>query len=291
MVEAKGWRYATPAQPWIAARIRATVLFGSSQPHRRPDPPNHSEMASASPWHRLGQSIPVSNSPDTSGGVAAYAGGLLVLIEPSVGTPSILAVPPVLLGLAALPGQSIQAIVMAIIGGLARLRKIRTFYALATGIGVVGFALIVVPGQFNLLLDRKYGLDALERGIVESLIWLGSLVSLPIAGRVFGRKFREDPDSVVRIMGTLIMARPRRKTLGLLILGLALAQALLAVAMIIAAFILAFARLFRRRSPADRVARPSLILGPPGARSGAVRRVRRGTSRRAGGGPKDRSRR
>ena len=32
----------------------------------------------------------------------------------------------------------------------ARLRKIRTFYALATGIGVVGFALIVVPGQFNL---------------------------------------------------------------------------------------------------------------------------------------------
>ena len=64
----------------------------------------------------------------------------------------------------------------------------------------------MVPGQFNLLLDRKYGLDALERGIVESLIWLGSLVSIPIAGRVFGRKFREDPDSVVRIMGTLIMA-------------------------------------------------------------------------------------
>jgi len=188
----------------------------------------------------------------------------------------ILAVPPVLLGLAALRlreperGRFEQDAVLSgedaldvdelepsMSTAFARLRKIRTFYALATGIGVVGFALIVVPGQFNLLLDRKYGLDALERGIVESLIWLGSLVSIPIAGRVFGRKFREDPDSVVRIMGTLIMAAGLLylvvlpvKTLGLLILGLALAQALISAALVAAPMIIAAVSPYRIRTQA-----------------------------------------
>ena len=188
----------------------------------------------------------------------------------------ILAVPPVLLGLAALRlreperGRFEQDAVLSgedaldvdelepsMSTAFARLRKIRTFYALATGIGVVGFALIVVPGQFNLLLDRKYGLDALERGIVESLIWLGSLVSIPIAGRVFGPKFREDPDSVVRIMGTLIMAAGLLylvvlpvKTLGLLILGLALAQALISAALVAAPMIIAAVSPYRIRTQA-----------------------------------------
>mgnify|MGYP001423923743 FL=1 len=188
----------------------------------------------------------------------------------------ILAVPPVLLGLAALRlreperGRFEQDAVLSgedaldvdelepsMSTAFARLRKIRTFYALATGIGVVGFALIVVPGQFNLLLDRKYGLDALERGIVESLIWVGSLVSIPIAGRVFGRKFREDPDSVVRIMGTLIMAAGFLylivlpvKTLGLLIFGLALAQAMISAALVAAPMIIAAVSPYRIRTQA-----------------------------------------
>ncbi|HAB58659.1 MAG TPA: ABC transporter [Acidimicrobiaceae bacterium] len=188
----------------------------------------------------------------------------------------ILAIPPVLLGLvslrlrepergrfeqdAVLSGEDaldVDELEPSMSTAFARLRKIRTFYALATGIGVVGFALIVVPGQFNLLLDRKYGLDALERGIVESLIWLGSLVSIPIAGRVFGRKFREDPDSVVRIMGTLIMAAGLLylvvlpvKTLGLLIFGLALAQALISAALVAAPMIIAAVSPYRIRTQA-----------------------------------------
>ncbi|MEM8707116.1 MAG: ATP-binding protein [Actinomycetota bacterium] len=188
----------------------------------------------------------------------------------------ILAVPPVLLGLAALRlreperGRFEQDAVLSgedaldvdelepsMSTAFARLRKIRTFYALATGIGVVGFALIVVPGQFNLLLDRKYALDALERGIVESLIWLGSLVTIPIAGKVFGRKFREDPDSVVRTMGTLIMAAGAVylivlpiKTLGLLIVGLAVAQALISAALVAAPMIIAAVSPYRIRTQA-----------------------------------------
>ncbi len=187
-----------------------------------------------------------------------------------------LAIPPVVLGLVALRlsepsrGRFEQEAVLSgedaldvdelepsMSTAFARLRKIRTFYALATGIGVVGFALIVVPGQFNLLLDRKYALDALDRGIVESLIWLGSLVTIPIAGRVFGRKFREDPESVVRIMGTLIMAAgvvylvvlPIR-TLGVLIVGLAVAQALISAALVAAPMIIAAVSPYRIRTQA-----------------------------------------
>lgn len=188
----------------------------------------------------------------------------------------ILAVPPALLGLAALRlreperGRFEQD---AVLGGeaaldvdelepsmstaFARLRKIRTFYALATGIGVVGFALIVVPGQFNLLLDRKYALDALERGIVESLIWIGSLIAIPIAGKVFGRTFREDPDAAVRLMGTLIMAAGAVylvvlpiKILGLLIFGLAVAQALISAALVAAPMIIAAVSPYRIRTQA-----------------------------------------
>ncbi|MEO0494013.1 MAG: ATP-binding protein, partial [Actinomycetota bacterium] len=188
----------------------------------------------------------------------------------------ILAVPPVVLGLVALRLQEpergrfeqdavlsgedaldVDELEPSMSTAFARLRKIRTFYALATGIGVVGFALIVVPGQFNLLLDRKYALDALERGIVESAIWLGSLIAIPIAGRVFGRKFREDPDSVVRTMGTLIMAAGivylivlPIKVLGLLIVGLAVAQALISAALVAAPMIIAAVSPYRIRTQA-----------------------------------------
>lgn len=188
----------------------------------------------------------------------------------------ILALPPVLLGIFAvrlsepergrfeqeevLSGEDaldVDELEPSMSTAFARLRKIRTFYALATGIGVVGFALIVVPGQFNLLLDRKYALDALERGIVESLIWLGSLIAIPIAGRVFGRKFREDPDSVVRTMGTLIMAAGvvylvvlPIKVLGVLIVGLALAQALISAALVAAPMIIAAVSPYRIRTQA-----------------------------------------
>ena len=68
----------------------------------------------------------------------------------------------------------------------ARLRKIKTFYFLSTGVGVLGFALIAIPIQFNLLLADKYAMGPFERGVVESLIWVAALVGLPVAGRVFG---------------------------------------------------------------------------------------------------------
>lgn len=187
----------------------------------------------------------------------------------------LLAIPPVLVGLASFlmrepkRGQNEQSALLtdeavdvdelepSMSTALARLRKIRTFYFFATGIGVLGFALIAVPGQFNLLLDDKYGLDALDRGIVESLLWIPSLVAIPFAGRTFDRKFREDPESMVKLTGGLIVAAGLIymvalpiKTLWLLVLAIGLAQACISSAFVAAPTIIAAVAPYRIRAQA-----------------------------------------
>ncbi len=139
----------------------------------------------------------------------------------------------------------------------ARLRKIKTFYYLATGVGVLGFALIALPIQFNLLLEDKYGLGPLERGIVESLMWVVSLMALPFAGRVFDRGFRRDPAAMMGLAGMLVVstgivyavALPI-KVIGLLVAMLALAQALISTAFVAAPSIIAAVSPYRIRAQA-----------------------------------------
>ena len=187
----------------------------------------------------------------------------------------LLAIPPVIVGIASFAmkeptrGKNEQAALLtddavevdelepSMSTALARLRKIRTFYFFATGVGVLGFALIAVPGQFNLLLDDKYGLDALDRGIVESLLWIPSLIAIPIAGRAFDRKFREDPESMVKLTGGLIAAAGAiylvalpMKPLWLLVLGIGAAQACISAAFIAAPTIIASVAPYRIRAQA-----------------------------------------
>ena len=215
----------------------------------------------------LGQIV----GPVLVGGVAAWVGG----DDGWRWAFYVIAIPPVLAALASLRlseperGKFDQASVLdddalevaelepSMSTALARLRKIRTFYYLATGVGVLGFALIAVPIQFNLLLEDKYALGALDRGIVESLMWLGSLISIPLAGRMFDRKFREDPEGLVRTAGALVMlagvlflvALPI-KTLGLLVLMMALAQAAISAGFVAAPTIIAAVSPYRIRAQA-----------------------------------------
>jgi ABC-type branched-subunit amino acid transport system ATPase component/predicted MFS family arabinose efflux permease len=87
----------------------------------------------------------------------------------------------------------------------ARLKKVRTFYFLVVGIGVLGFALIAVPAAFNLLLESAYGYDAFTRGWIGSITWGAALVAIPIAGRYGDKLFRGSPPSALRLMGGAIL--------------------------------------------------------------------------------------
>ena len=138
-----------------------------------------------------------------------------------------------------------------------RLRKIRTFYFLSTGVGVLGFALIAIPIQFNLLLADKYAMGPLQRGLVESLIWVASLVGLPVAGRLFDRRFRRDPGSMMRLAGGLVAAAGvvyavalPIKILGALVALMAVAQTLISMSFVAAPSVIAAVAPYRIRAQA-----------------------------------------
>ena len=139
----------------------------------------------------------------------------------------------------------------------ARLRKIRTFYFLTTGVGVLGFALIAIPIQFNLLLEDKYAMGPFQRGVVESLIWVAALVGLPVAGRLFDRGFRRDPSAMLRLSGILVMAAGVTyavalpiKILGGLVLMIAVAQTLISMAFVAVPSVIAAVSPYRIRAQA-----------------------------------------
>ncbi|MFM8947085.1 MAG: ATP-binding protein [Actinomycetota bacterium] len=96
-----------------------------------------------------------------------------------------------------------------------RLKKVRTFYYLVVGIGVLGFALIAVPGAFNLLLEDTYGYSAFRRGWIGAITWSGALVGIPLAGRIGEALFRRNPPSALRMMGLFIVAYGVFVTVGL----------------------------------------------------------------------------
>ena len=96
-----------------------------------------------------------------------------------------------------------------------RLKKVRTFYFLVVGIGLIGFALIAVPSAFNLLLEDEYGYEAFTRGWIGSITWTAALVAIPVAGRFGDRLFRRNPPSAMRMMGLLLLGYGVFITIGL----------------------------------------------------------------------------
>ncbi len=208
------------------------------------------------------------------GGVAALAGGTEGWRWAFV----VLAIPPVIVGLASITlkepqrGQFDQQSVLggtldrqeqeeaeelpiSISQAFARLKKVRTFYFLAVGVGVVGFALIAVPLQFNLLLEDKYAFGPLKRGVVESFIWVVAIPLLPFVGQLFDRTFREDPARMMRQAGWMVVGAGGLYAVGLplkpiggLVILIALAQAAITAAFVAAGPIIAAVSPFRIRA-------------------------------------------
>jgi ABC-type branched-subunit amino acid transport system ATPase component len=88
-----------------------------------------------------------------------------------------------------------------------RLKKVRTYYFMVTGIGVLGFALVAVPGLMSLLLknEARYGYGPYRRGWIFSVSLLGQFVAVPIAAYIGERVFRQDPPRLLRIMGAFVV--------------------------------------------------------------------------------------
>ena len=94
-----------------------------------------------------------------------------------------------------------------------RLRKVKTFYFLIVGIGLLGFALVAVPVQLGLLLGNNpkkdshfhYGYGAYTRGWMIGLMQVGQLIAIPIAGFVGDRIFRKDPAKALRLTGVFVL--------------------------------------------------------------------------------------
>lgn len=98
---------------------------------------------------------------------------------------------------------------------MARLKKVRTFYFLIVGIGVLGFALVAVPATFNLMMKDVYGYDAPKRGWILSITWAVSVIAIPFAGRYGERLFRRNPPSALKLMGVSILLYGLCLTIGL----------------------------------------------------------------------------
>ncbi|MFN2522963.1 MAG: ATP-binding protein [Mycobacteriales bacterium] len=81
-----------------------------------------------------------------------------------------------------------------------RLLSIRTLFFLLVGVGVLGFSITSVPTYFGLLLERSYGLDALERGYAVAAVEAVSLVGVVVGGIVGDRLFRSSPPKAVLFM-------------------------------------------------------------------------------------------
>ncbi len=148
-----------------------------------------------------------------------------------------------------------------------RLKKVKSFYYLFVGVGTLGFALVAIPLQFNLLLEEKYNYDALDRGIIEATIWLGAFAVVPVASAVYDRRFRSDPSSVMRIAGLLVVASGFVLAIGLpikpvvtLTIAMSIAQALTTAAFVATGSIISAVAPFRMRAQAFALLPVSIFL-------------------------------
>ncbi len=204
-----------------------------------------------------GMATPIGNAigPFLAGSVAAIAGGT----QGWRWALAVLSVPALILGIAALwlkepvrgrfEQEAVRGVDVApplgeeepisLAAGFARLKQIKTYSYLMVGIGALGFAAFGAPTLFNLLLEREYGLGTFDRGLVGSLLALGSLVGYPLGGYFGDRLFRSDPTRLVLMIGLPIAlfgivypAALFLPSLWMVLTGLCLASALLSFALV-----------------------------------------------------------
>ena len=88
----------------------------------------------------------------------------------------------------------------------ARIKRIRTIRTVLVGFCALGFGLFSQPALESLYLDDNLHVKGvLERGIILSLSGILALPMLPLIGRYFDKKYREDPARALALVGLLIL--------------------------------------------------------------------------------------
>jgi ABC-type branched-subunit amino acid transport system ATPase component len=159
--------------------------------------------------HSLAPTVAALVTPAIAGGIAGVASWRTVFV--------VLAVPSVLLGLGTLllrepsrGGPERAALVVeagpgrasapAALGpALTRLQAIATFRRLLAGTAVLGFVIVALGPYLSVLLDRRFHLGTVARGIDLSLTELGSLAGVVIGAVLTERRSATDPQAAIRL--------------------------------------------------------------------------------------------
>ena len=159
--------------------------------------------------HSLAPTLAALVTPAAAGGIAGVASWRTVFV--------VLAVPSLLLGVGALllreparGGPERAALVVddevaaapvpAALGpALARLQAIPTFRRLLAGTAVLGFVIVALGPYLSVLLDRRFHVATVERGIYLSLTEIGSLAGVVVGAILTERLAKDDPAQAVRL--------------------------------------------------------------------------------------------
>jgi ABC-type branched-subunit amino acid transport system ATPase component len=88
----------------------------------------------------------------------------------------------------------------------ARIKRIRTIRTVLVGFCALGFGLFSQPALESRYLDDTLHVNgALNRGLILSLSGVLALPFLPLVGRYFDRKYREDPARALALVGLMIL--------------------------------------------------------------------------------------
>lgn len=94
---------------------------------------------------------------------------------------------------------------VSIEAGFARLRSIRTLRTVIVAFAAMGFGLFTAPVLANMFLERQHGLGTVGRGVVATVGGIAGLVVIPLVGRFYDVRFRDDPARALRLIGLLTL--------------------------------------------------------------------------------------
>jgi ABC-type branched-subunit amino acid transport system ATPase component/predicted MFS family arabinose efflux permease len=89
--------------------------------------------------------------------------------------------------------------------GFARLQQIRTVKTVLVAFSAMGFGLFTGPILVNLYAEDRFGVDALERGLLGTMSGVVLLAVLPVVSRRYDELYRRDPARALRLVGQLII--------------------------------------------------------------------------------------